>query len=122
MKRKCFVVERSKLDALPEYPEGLDAWVIPQGSLDLPTDIYGEDVFIIDDGYDRRKLKVPVLHLELAVKWERKVSSTAAPSGLQVKEGTTDNPAGAPLEECTTGATACRNLGRSSGLRFRIRC
>ncbi len=112
VKRKCLVVERSKLDALPEYPEGLDAWVIPQGSLDLPADIYGEDVIIIDDGYDRRKLNVPVLHLELAVKWERKVSSTAAPSGLQVKEGTTlqrpprKNVQPGPLLAATSAAPA----------------
>ena len=70
--RKVFLVKKADLDAMPAYPEGLDQWVIPRGELELPADIYEDDVVLIDDGYDRSKLKLPgVLHLQVSAKWSR---------------------------------------------------
>ncbi len=76
--RKCFIVERERLDRLPTWPPGLEEWVIPHGELDLPADIYADDTIIIDDGYDRTLLGVPVLHLELSVRWNRKQTAGAS--------------------------------------------
>ncbi len=84
IKRKCFIVERARLDRLPEWPAGLEDWVIPHGELDLPADIYTNDTVIIDDGCDRAKLQVPVLHLELSVKWQRKQSASASGVSTQL--------------------------------------
>ena len=48
----------------------------PAGDLELPTDIYEEDVVIVDDGYDRSKLNFPgVMHVELAAKWTQEFPS-----------------------------------------------
>ena len=57
--RKVFLVKKADLDAMPAHPEGLDQWVIPRGELELPAHIYEDDVVLIDDGYDRSKLKLP---------------------------------------------------------------
>ena len=76
MKRKVFIVKTAALLELPTYPEDLQRWVIPRGDLELPADIYGDDVLFIDDGYERSKLRVPgLLHLEVAVKWSREHSN-----------------------------------------------
>ena len=84
VKRKCFLIKKAELDQLPEYPADLDRWVIPAGDLELPADIYEQDILIVDDGYDRRKLDLPgVLHVELCAKWTREYpSSSAAPPML----------------------------------------
>ena len=82
VKRKVFIVRKAALLELPVYPEDLQSWVIPRGHLDLPADIYGDDVVFIDDGYDRSKLRVPgLLHLEVAVKWSREHSNSPLRDG-----------------------------------------
>ena len=82
VKRKVFIVRKAALLDLPVYPEDLQSWVIPRGHLDLPADIYGDDVLFIDDGYDRSKLRVPgLLHLEVAVKWAREHSNAPPRDG-----------------------------------------
>ena len=81
VKRKVFIVKKAALLDMPVYPADLQSWVIPRGDLELPADIYGDDVVFIDDGYDRSKLNVPgLLHLEVAVKWAHEHSS-APPQG-----------------------------------------
>ena len=81
VKKKVFIVKKSALDELPTYPQDLQRWVTPRGGLDLPADIYGEDVLFIDDGYDRKQLNVPgLLHLEVAVKWSQDHSTGAQDS------------------------------------------
>ena len=87
LKRKCYLVDRLALDALPAYPPDLDKWVIPKDELVLPADIYSDGMLIIDDGYDRLKLNVPgVLHIECGARWkmERKTVDPrpASSSGL----------------------------------------
>ena len=82
VKRKIFIVKKTALDQLPAYPQDLQRWIIPRGDIDLPADIYGDDVLFIDDGYDRSKLNIPgLLHLEVSVKCTRDISS-GRPSGL----------------------------------------
>ena len=51
-------MDMANVDALPEYPLGLDKRIIPRDELVLLADIYTEGVLIIDDGYDRAKLNV----------------------------------------------------------------
>ena len=85
VKRKVFIVKKSALAMLPVYPPDLQSWVIPQGDLDLPADIYGDDVLFVDDGYDRSKINLPgLLHLECAVKCTRDMSASCRPSGLSL--------------------------------------
>ena len=69
VKRKMFIVKKAALDQLPVEPEDLQRWVIPRGDLDLPADIYGDDVLFIDDG-------------EVAVKCTRESSSGRPSRGL----------------------------------------
>ena len=70
--RTCYLVGVKALEALPSFPPDLDRWVIPKDSIDLPADIYTDDMLIIDDGYDRSKLNVPgVVHIECAAKWSQ---------------------------------------------------
>ena len=77
MKRKCFLVPKAGLAALPEYPPDLDRFVVPAGSLDLPADIYEKDILIVDDGFDRSKLNFPgVMHVELACKLTKEFPSS----------------------------------------------
>ena len=84
VKRKVFIVRTVALEELPTYPEDLQRWVIPRGDLELPADIYGDDVVFIDDGYDRSKLNVPgLLHLEVGVRCGREHSS--APHNRHVR-------------------------------------
>ena len=87
--------------------------MIPRGELDLPADIYGEDVFFTDDGYDRSKLNVPgLLHLEVAVKWNRESSSGSqnllnhAPE--QLPEPAAPLPGGIQGDPSSTAAPAAR--------------
>ena len=69
VKRKVFIVKRAALECCAHIDEDLHRWVIPRGELDLPADIYEDDVLFIDDGYDRSKLNMPgVLHLEVGCK------------------------------------------------------
>ena len=69
VKRKVFIVKKAALAELPAPPEDLEKRLLPRGELELPADIYEDDVVLIDDGYDRNKLNVPgVVHLEVAVK------------------------------------------------------
>ena len=83
VKRKVFIVKKAALENLPTEPQDLQRFVIPRGDLDLPADIYGDDVLFIDDGYDRSRLNMPgLLHLEVAVKCTRESSSGGRPSGL----------------------------------------
>ena len=77
LKRKCFLVPKAQLAALPEYPPDLDRFVVPAGSLDLPADIYEKDILIVDDGFDRSKLNFPgVMQVELACKFTREFPSS----------------------------------------------
>ena len=77
LKRKCFLVPKAQLAALPECPPDLDRLVVPAGSLDLPADIYEQDVLIVDDGFDRSKLNFPgVMHVELACKFTQEFPSS----------------------------------------------
>ena len=77
--RKCLLVPKSSLARLGKYPDDLDRWVIPAGDLELPADIYEQDVVIVDDGYDRRKLDLlGVSHVELCAKWAREYPSSSA--------------------------------------------
>lgn len=71
IRRKCWIVPRAGLAALGHEPEGLDKWVIDPSQLsDLPADICGNDVLIVDDGYDRQKLPIPgILHMEVGIRW-----------------------------------------------------
>ena len=46
VKRKVFIVKTAALLELPTYPEDLQRWVIPRGDLELPADIYGDDVVV----------------------------------------------------------------------------
>ena len=103
VKRKVFIVKTAALLELPTYPEDLQRWVIPRGELELPADIYGDDVVFIDDGYDRSKLNVPgLLHLEVAVRWAREHSSapTTGSSGDGLpRDGEDDRGTAAPAAE-----------------------
>ena len=104
VKRKVIIVKKAALDPLPAEPHDLQRWVIPQRDLDLPADIYGDDVLFIDDGYDRSKINMPgLLHLEVAVKWAREKSS--GPGG--------DDSSGLPLSGDLGGSAGA---GRPSGL------
>ena len=99
VKRKVFIVQRALLECCAHIDEDLHRWVIPRGELDLPADIYEDDVLFIDDGYDRSKLNMPgVLHLEVGCKCARE-SFSGRPSGLS--------------DDC---ASECESVGRSSGL------
>ena len=86
VKRKVFIVKKAALDQLAAEPQDLQRWVIPRGDLDLPADIYGDDVLFVDDGYDRSKINLPgLLHLEVAIKCTRE-SSSGRPSGLSFSD------------------------------------
>ena len=77
LKRKCYLVDRKALDALPAYPPDLDKWVIPKDEILLPTDIYSDDMIIIDDGYDRSLLNFPgVMHIECGARSWKGITST----------------------------------------------
>ena len=79
IKRKVFIVSQEALDGLEKRPPDLHKWTIPRGTLDLPADIYGNDVVFIDDGYDRALIPIPgILHLEVAVKWSVQANAGAA--------------------------------------------
>ena len=39
LKRKCYLVDRKALDALPVYPPDLDRWVIPKDEIILPATV-----------------------------------------------------------------------------------
>ena len=70
IKRKVFIVSKEALSGLAKAPPDLHKWTIPRGALDLPADIYDDDVLFIDDGYRRDLIPIPgILHLEVAVKW-----------------------------------------------------
>ena len=87
VKRKVFIVKKAALDKLPAPPEDLEKWMIPRGELELPADIHGDDDVFIDDGYDRSKLNMPgILHLEVAVKWNREKSTGGCSSGLPLSD------------------------------------
>ena len=79
VKRKVFIVSKEALASLERAPPNLDKWTIPRGMLDLPADIYDDDVVFIDDGYERALIPIPgILHLEVAVKWSVEANATAA--------------------------------------------
>ena len=81
--RKCYVVDRQALEALPRQPPGLNDFIIPRDAVVLPADIYAEDVVIVDDGFDRSLLNIPgVLHLEVSTTWQRE-----RPRGVALAEG-----------------------------------
>ena len=80
LKRKCYLVDRKALDALPVYPPDLDNWVIPKDSISLPADIYSDDMLIIDDGYDRSQLNIPgVMHIECGARWQLDRNDVGSP-------------------------------------------
>ena len=58
-KRTVFIVSKEALNGLAKAPPDLHKWTSPRGPLDLPADIYDDDVLFIDDGY-RRDL-IPIL-------------------------------------------------------------
>ena len=105
VKRKCFMIPKADLNKLAEYPPDLDRFVIPEGSLDLPADIYERDVLIVDDGFDRSKLNIPgVMHVEVACKCtqeypssgrgrEGQLSLPAAPAAASFRQPIADAPA-----------------------------
>ncbi len=100
IKRKCYLVEKSRLDALPEYPPRLEDWIIPHGELDLPA-----DPLVADDRFDRIKLRVPLLHVELAVKWTRQHSSnTSHPPAAAAWTAAPSAPAGATIAPMKSSA------------------
>lgn len=117
IKRKCWIVPRAGLQALGREPSDLQQWVLDPSSLtDLPANIGGDDVLIVDDGYDRSKLPIPgILHLEVGVRWsaerpsqspqQQQLQQQSASGGAQMLE-----PIPLPSSE---QAEICRPLPRT---------
>ena len=101
VKRKVFIVKKAALAELPAYPPDLQKWIIPRGDIDLPADIYGDDVVFVDDGYERSKLNLPgLLHLEVAVKCTRD-NSSGRTSGLSEEFASDGEGSGRPSGSCS---------------------
>ena len=130
MARKSFAIddgqkendhgEKTVLEQLPVEPEDLQRWIIPREDVDLPADIYGDDVLFIDDGYDRSKLNMPgLLHLEVAVKCSRESSSGRPSRGLSDDFASDCESSGRPSglgSGVSRALTEEASSGRSSGL------